>query len=183
MRMWLLYPILLTLLAIRTCGGGPELVPPPTAGPVHMFSRSTGFTSSANMPNNCVQYQQAVPISVMIQAQTAITITQMELEITTNFQHGYRWIDPLTEVNQLLPLVLMPDSSPLTVSTLWTQEDMLQQTGPQYGASITLLVTYENRWEKIEQDRVPVGYVGIDQYTYLPYFDGSYDSVPCNQLQ
>ena len=184
MRMWLLYPILLTLLAVRGCSDSLVERPVPTAGPMQAFSGSTGFNVTSYSPSNCVPYGTPISLTMMIQPEIPITITHMELKLTTDFPHSYRWTDPLTEVQQLLPLALTHDSPPLTVTTHWTQEDMPQQTEPWYGVYIRLYTQYHDRFGTIYQGYEWGGYIGIDQYTYEKYetYDGNPISIPCDQL-
>ena len=181
MRMWLLYPILLTLLAVRLCGG-PEAVPPPTAGPMHKILQLGGYHIHSLSPSNCVPYGTPISLTMMIQPQGTITITHLELEITRNSRHDeYRWTDPLTEVNQILPLPLTAGSSPLTITTHWHEENLPQQTDPWYGVFIYLHTTHHNNWGETYQRSLPIGYIGIDRYSYEPYpATGGYISVPCD---
>ena len=184
MRMWLLYPILLTLLAVRGCSDSLVERPVPTAGPMHKFSREIGYHIHSYSPSNCVPYGTPISLTMTIQPEIPITITYMELEISTYIPHEYRWTDPLTEVQQLLPLVLTHDSPPLTITTRWNQEGMEQQTEPWYGVVIDLHTNYYDNWGQTHQGYSYIGYIGIDQYTYEKYetYDGNLISIPCDQL-
>ena len=182
MRMWLLYPILLTLLTVRGCSDGLVERPMPTAGPMYNFFQRTYYHIHSSSSSNCVPYGTPISLTMMIQPQGTITITHMELEISANFPHKYRWTDPLTEVQQLLPLALTHDSPPLTITTRWAQEDMPQQTEPWFGAFIELHAHYSDNFGQPYQGYEWGGYIGIDQYTYKLNAEGGLASIPCDQL-